>query len=414
MRQVGLVVNRHVVDVNATGLDALGHAEGGPQVLGEDGSRQSVLGVVGDAQGLLLRLDLDQAHRGAERLGLVDVHLGRDLADDDGAEAGRGGLGGVEVADEHVGALADGVVEQLLDLLDGGAVDEYRRVLLGGEHDLDHVGQLLLELGADLLVHQDALSAHADLAGEQEGAEGALLGSEVQVGVLPDDGGGLATQLEHDGLEVLAAEAADDAADRRAAGEVDLADGRVLDQGAGDLGGVGGVGGQEVDDTVGDAGLLETAGDGPEDGRRELRALEDDSVSGSDGLENRAHAENVRGVPGRNGKDDTEGLLQDHAAQGGVGKGGDGTAEGADAAGDVLDLVDGAVDVQVRPGLRSAGGVDEVAGQLVAPPLHDLGRLEQVVPALGDGDVAPRRQGPAGRLDGRLGILLGGDTALVE
>ena len=400
--------------MNSARLDALGEAETGPQVLGEDGSGQSVLGVVGDAQGLLLGLDLDQAHRRAERLGLVDVHLGRDLGDDNGPHAGLGRLGGVEVAGEDRGALAHGVVEQLLDLVDGAAVDKHGRVAAGGEDGLDGGGELLLELGADLLVHQDPLGAHADLAREQEGAQDALLGGEVQVGVLPDDGGGLAAQLEHDGLQVLAAQAADDAADGGAAGEVDLADGRVLNQGAGELRGVGGVGGQEVDDTVGEAGLLEAAGDGPENDGGELRALEDGRVSSGDGLQDGTDAENVGGIPGSDGQYHTERLLQDHGVQVGVAQLRDGTIDAADPAGNILDDIDGSVDVQVGPVLCAAGANVDVFGKLSATLLHDVGGLQQQIPARGRGGVAPCREGPAGSIDGRVGMLLGGDATLVD
>jgi hypothetical protein len=52
----------------------------------------------------------------------------------------------------------------------------------------------------------------------------------VQVGVVQDDGGGLAAQLQADALELLARDRSDSAPGRGRAGEGDLADAGVGDE----------------------------------------------------------------------------------------------------------------------------------------------------------------------------------------
>lgn len=146
-------------------------------------------------------------------------------------------------------------------------------------------------------MNQDALGRHADLAAVEEGAEGALEGGVVEVGVLPDDGGGLAAELEEDGLEVLARQTADDAADAGGAGEVDLLDGRLGDEVGRDAGGVLGGVDEHVEDAGGEAGLVKDGAEAPHGAGAGFAALEDGRVAGGDGEEDGADAEDVGGVP---------------------------------------------------------------------------------------------------------------------
>ena len=54
-----LIVQCHGVDMHGPSLDLLGHAQAPPQILGEHGRIEAVLCPVGDAERLLLRLNLE-------------------------------------------------------------------------------------------------------------------------------------------------------------------------------------------------------------------------------------------------------------------------------------------------------------------------------------------------------------------
>ena len=92
MRERALVVHSHAVDMDGARLDLLGEPQTPSEILGKDGRGETVLGVIGDPESLLVRLDLVQRHRGAEALRLVDFGIGSDAADDNGAHARLGAL----------------------------------------------------------------------------------------------------------------------------------------------------------------------------------------------------------------------------------------------------------------------------------------------------------------------------------
>ncbi|KAL1835886.1 hypothetical protein VTK73DRAFT_5276 [Phialemonium thermophilum] len=203
----------------------------------------------------------------------------------------------MRLAVQHLGSLADGVVEEPLVLLGRRGVDQHQAAVLRGEDVVDRLLELLLERGAHALVHQDALRRHADLPGVEEGPERALHRRVVQVRVLPDDGRRLAAELQERRLQVLARQAADDAPHRRAAGEVDLLHERVGDESLGDGRRAGGLVDDQVQHAGGEAGLLKHRHDGPRRARAELRGLEDDGVAGRQREGHGASPEDVRGVP---------------------------------------------------------------------------------------------------------------------
>ena len=70
----------------------------------------------------------------------------------------------------------------------------------------------------------DPLGRHADLALVHEGAKGRRLDRLVEIGVLQHDQRRLAAEFEQAGREVLGRAPGDDAADRRAAGEIHALD----------------------------------------------------------------------------------------------------------------------------------------------------------------------------------------------
>src|ERR1017187_8324895 len=65
-RHLRLIVNGGAIDVADSGFEALGHSEGFVYVAAEDGARQTVRRVIGDANGVLGVLCNDQRHNRAE------------------------------------------------------------------------------------------------------------------------------------------------------------------------------------------------------------------------------------------------------------------------------------------------------------------------------------------------------------
>lgn len=117
----------------------------------------------------------------------------------------------------------------------------------------------------------------------------------VDVGVLEDDVGRLATELEGDLLQVGGGGGLEDlATDDGGAGESDLVDVHV--------GGEGGTGDlaktrNDVDDTGGEAGLLDQAGGDEATKRSLLGGLHDDGVTASNGWTDLPRPHEKREVP---------------------------------------------------------------------------------------------------------------------
>ena len=81
-----------------------------------------------------------------------------------------------------------------------------------------------------LLLHQHAGAGRADLAGIEEDAGGRSFGRGFEIGIVENDVGRLAAELERDALEVAGRALHDSAADAGRAGEGDLVDVGVIDQ----------------------------------------------------------------------------------------------------------------------------------------------------------------------------------------
>ena len=218
-----------------------GDVERRGDVAAEDRGRQAVFGVVGDADRLVVALDADHRDDRAEatprgRCASPGVTLSTTVA-------GMHRAVGCAAGERRVGALGDRVLDQVCDARrrrsrsttapsttwpsrgspTGSALG------LGGELRDEGVG--------DLLVDDDPLGRHADLALVHEGAEGGGLDRLVEIGVVEHDQRRLAAELEQHRLEVAAARLGDDAADPGRAGEVDAPHGRMGDQRLDDLGG---------------------------------------------------------------------------------------------------------------------------------------------------------------------------------
>ena len=138
------------------------------------------------------------------------------------------------------------------------------------------------------------------------------LDGQRDVGVLGDDHRRVAAQLHRHALHVLAGQRGQLLAHRRRAGEGDLADDRVRDQVVGDLGGVAV---HQAQHAGRDAGIGEGADQLGGRGRRFLRRLDDHRAAGGQRGRHLAHHLVDREVPGREGGDRADRLLEHHLAR---------------------------------------------------------------------------------------------------
>jgi hypothetical protein len=119
----------------------------------------------------------------------------------------------------------------------------------------------------------------------------------LKICILQDDGVRLAAELHQRGLQVLASLSCEYGTDLGAAGEVQLPDGRVSDEGIGDGDGILGLMQNEVQHTVRKASLSQHVGNGPIAARRQFRALKHGSIPSGDRIEYGAETQVVRSIP---------------------------------------------------------------------------------------------------------------------
>lgn len=406
--RVELVV---AVNPDGTGVEGVADTVGTGEVLGEDTRGKTVDGVVGGLDDLLLSLELGDDDDGAEDLLLDDLHVGLDVGEDGGLDE----VAGLAVADttgEDVGTLLlaalnvvhDAVVLGLRDLgaLEGSGVEGVT------DSDLLRDGlELLDELVVDALLDVDTRTSAAGLAVVEEDTLGGVADGVVEDTVVEDDVGTLATELEGDLLEVgLGSGLEDLAADSGGASEGDLVD--LLRRGEGVTDSLA-VTGDNVDNSVGEASLLDELGHvaGSEGG--ELRGLDDDGAAGGEGGSELPGEHEEGEVPGDDLTTDTDGLV----------------AGEDDLVGGLLndlavDLVGPATVVAEASGglgdVEAAGGTEGLAvveglkrGEDVGVTLNELGELDQELSALEAGGVeAPGGVvGLAGGVDGDIDVSLG-------
>ena len=249
-RHLRLVVDGGAVDVADAGLEPAGHVEGPRHVAAEDGARQPVLGVVGDADGLVDAVDRDDGDDRAEGLLGVEAHRRRHARQHGGRVAEAVG----RASAEHRGAVPARVLDEIGDALDRRRVDHRpdlgrRLTRIADDQSGGAIGQPGAEVVGHRAVDDDALGRHADLALVEERAEVRRRGGLVEVGVVEHHHRRLAAELEQHALEVLARLLGDDPPHAGRAGEVDPPDQRMRDQLVDDLRRVG----RLVDDQVHDA-----------------------------------------------------------------------------------------------------------------------------------------------------------------
>ena len=139
-----------------------------------------------------------------------------------------------DVAEDPVALAADGQGSHL-----GFGVELVSDLDLG-----ERAGEGVDEFVVTVLRHDDAGQRGAHLAGHHALGLGEPGGGDAEVGIVEDDGGGLAAEFEGDPGDPFAAQRGDPPAGRRRSGEGDLVDPRVAHQQLGHLA----VGGDHVED----------------------------------------------------------------------------------------------------------------------------------------------------------------------
>lgn len=370
--------------------------------------RRTVGSVVTDLDGVLDVLELLNGDDGAEDLLLDNLHVLGHISEDSGldevaliavalATNGNGGTSLLAVVD----VLHDAIELELGDLgtLEGVLLEGVAHLVLGAT-----LLQASDELVVDTLLNQKTGTGAAALTVVVEDTEVGPGDGVVNVSVVEDDVGGLATQLESHLLQVtLGSGLHDGAANQGRTSEGNLVNVHV----AGD----GGTGhttetGDDVDDTSGDA-RLEHQLSGIEGRQGSLFCrLEDDGVTGGQSGADLPRPHEEREVPGDDLTANTNGLVA------GVGEG---LVVGVN--GLTVDLVGPATIVAQALGSGAnipLGHGDRLAvvqgldgGQDVSIALEQVSQLGQEAAALVRSDVTPGAlEGLAGSRNGNVDILL--------
>lgn len=238
------------VDPDTASLQTESDTLGGLLILTPDASTKTSVAVVGTGNDLLLiRVRLDRNNK-TKLFFLDDLAVVGRVVDDGGLKPVTILLLDITTASNEVVALVLAVLEESLDLL------VLHLVLDGTEHGALFVGCADLEAGrdlghcvdhgsVDLLVNVDTLGGNANLvkklAAERhirddstylttvlEGTHDKLRSSSLNVNILSDDTGIIASKLEGHTLESLAASSHDLLSRGNATSETDLGDARVF------------------------------------------------------------------------------------------------------------------------------------------------------------------------------------------
>ncbi|EYU00624.1 putative transcriptional regulator [Pseudomonas aeruginosa PA99] len=409
------------VGPHATGLDPAAHAVGAVDVAGPEAGAEAVLGVVGDGQGLGFVLEGGDADHRAEDFLLEHAHAVVPLEQGrlDVVAAGQVAFELLDAAaGEQLGAFLLGDVEvgeDLLVLLLGS---------LGADHGLgvqrvaaldrpDLFQHLFHERRVDRLLDQRAGRAGAHLALVEESQHQALGGllDERRLGlhdVFEIDVRALAAQLDGGGNDVLRRALEDVRADRGGTGEGDLGDALAGGQG------LAGLPAEALDD-VEHARRQQVADEFQQhaDAQRGLLGrLEHHAVAGGQRRGQLPGGHQQREVP-RDDLPDHAQRLMDVVGHGAVVDLGGGAFLGADAAGEVAEVVGGQGNVGVEGlahGLAVVPGLGD--GEQFQVLLDAVGDLQQDVRTLLHRGAAPGLGGGVGGVEGLVDVLGGGTGEL--
>lgn len=302
-----------------------------------------------------------------------------------------------------VDVLHDAVELQLGDLgtLEGVIGEGVAQLVLGGT-----LLEALNELVVDALLDQQAGTGTAALAVVEEDTKVGPRDGVVNVGIVEDNVGGLAAQLEGDLLQVTLGSGLED----HTANEGGTSEGNLVNVHVAGDGGTGGATetGDDVDDTGREAGLDDQLGGVQTRQRGLLGGLDDNGVTGGDGRADLPGPHEQREVPGDDLTADTDGLVA------GVGEG-------------LRVLVNGLTGDLVGPATvvaQAAGGSGNIAlghgdglavvqslnsGEGLDVALEQVGQLGEHAATVRGGHAVPGTlEGGASGLDGNVDILLGG------
>lgn len=313
-------------------------------------------------------------------------------------------------AESDGGTLLLSVVDVLHNAveLELGNLGTLEGVTLEGVAELVLLGTLLEasdELVVDALLDQQARTGAAALAVVEEDTEVSPGDSVVDIGVLEDNVGGLATELKSNLLQVrLGSGLQDHTANEGGTSEGDLVDVHV----AGD-GGTGNTAkaGDDVDDTGREASLNNELG-GVETGERGLlSSLNDNGVTSGNGRTDLPGPHEDGEVPGNDLTTDTDGLVAGVGESLGVGINGltsdlirptTVVAKTASSVGDV--------DLGHGDGLSVVQSLNGREGIHIT--LEQVGELGEHTATVGGDHLLPGTlEGLTGSLDGNVDILLG-------
>lgn len=398
------------VDPDSTSPEVVADADGSVEVLGVDGSSKAVVGVVAELDDLLLGGELGDGADGAEDLLLHDLHVVTDVGEDGGLDevalvtvALTTSLDSSTLLLTGLDVTHDAVILELADL---GALEG---LVVEGVADLVLLGALLEgrhKLVIDTLLDVYTRTSAAGLAVVKVDTEVDPVNGLVDIGVVEDDVGGLATKLKGNLLQVgLGGSLHDLAADQGRAGEGNLVNVHV--------GGDGGTSnsaetGDDVENARRETGLLDELSKDESRKRRLFSGLHDDSVTGGQGRANLPGKHEEREVPGDDLTANTKRLLPGVVE----GVGGDINGLALDLVGPTAVVADSADDgANIATGHGDGLAIVERldSGKEVEVLLEQVGELEEVDATLLGSDIAPDTlESLAGSGDSDIDILLGG------
>lgn len=296
------LVAEHVVlvDPDGAGAEVVADADGGVEIPSVHGGGETVCAVVAGLDDLVLGRELGDGADGAEDFLLHDLHVGGDVAEDGRLDevalvavalttSLAGGTGLLALLD----VVHDAVVLQLADLgtLEGVGVE--------GVTDSVLLSSLLEggdELVVDTLLDVDTRASTAALSVVEVNTEVDPRDGLLDIGVVEDDVGRLSTELQGDLLQVRGGSSLHDSASNQGrASEGDLVDVHVGGQGS--TGGLAETG-DDVENTRGEASLLDEVGEHKSRQRCLLSRLHDDCVTRAQSRANLPGEHEQREVPG--------------------------------------------------------------------------------------------------------------------
>lgn len=290
------------VDPDSTSLETLHDADATVEVIGVDSRGKTVSGLIAELDGLLLGGELGNGADGAENLLLHNLHVRLDVAEDGRLDkvslvtvalttnlnSGTLLLAGLDVVHDAV----------ILDLADLRTLE---RLGIEGVTNLVGRGALLEcleELVVDVLLDKDTGTGAAALAVVEVDAKVDPRNGLLNVGVVKDNVGRLATELECNLLQVGGSGSLHDGATNNGG----ASKGNLVNVHVRGNGGTSSLAkaGKQVEDTSREAGLLDELGENEGGEGSLLSSLHDDTVTGSQGRANLPGEHEQGEVPGDN------------------------------------------------------------------------------------------------------------------